>query len=271
MAPESFLHEVSYLFFNAILAVTFLACVVYVGYFISQRDEIRRWARPLLLCSWVLQTVYIVLRYVLIGNSPLTTYHEAVFFFAWATTAAYFSFRWRYKVMNFGTFVSLLIFCLLIVSAITSKEVIPLEPALRSRWLPVHAGFSLIAYGFLGLAFCGGLMYLLQERELKSRKLGYFFHRLPSLDDLDQLNSHCLAAGFIFLTLGMMTGMVWLKQVRGTYWQWHPKEVCSLVIWMVYLIQIHQRFTIGWRGRRAALMAIFGFAVVLVTLWIVIT
>lgn len=271
MEQQPLLHEVNFLLFNAVLVVTLLACAAYLVFFISQQNRIRGWARKTLFLSWVMQTLYVVSRYFLVGHTPVTTYHEAVFFFAWATTAAYFSFRWRYTVKNFGTFVSLLIFGLLLVSAFTSKEIIPLEPALRSWWLPVHVGLSLVAYGFLGLAFCGGLMYLLQERELKSRRLGYFFSRLPSLDALDQLNSHCLAVGFIFLSLGMITGIFWSKQAWGTYWRWNPKEVCSLIIWLVYLVQIHQRFTVGWRGRRSAIMVITGFAVVLITLWLVIT
>ncbi len=271
MDPQMLLNEINYLLFVAVLAVTFLSCAAYVVFFVTQRNQLRKTARMLLLVSWCLQSGYILSRYLSIGHTPITTYHEAVFFFAWAATSAYLSFRWRYTVKNFGTFVSLLIFALLIVSALTSRQVIPLEPALKSWWLPVHAGISLIAYGFLGLAFCGALMYLLQERELKSRKLGYFFTRLPSLDALDQLNSHCLAVGFSFLTVGMIAGILWSKQAWGTYWRWNVKEVCSLLIWFIYLVQIHQRFTVGWRGRRAALMIVAGFAVVLVTLWLVLT
>lgn len=264
------MHEISYLLFQGVLGVTFAACAAYLVFFITQKTQVRKWARTILLGSWGLQTLYILSRYYLVGNSPITTQHEAVFFFAWATTAAYLSFRWRYTVKNFGTFSSLLIFALLIVSAFAPREVIPLAPALQSWWLPVHAGLSLIAYGFLGLAFCGGLMYLLQERELKSRRLGYFFSRLPSLDALDQLNSHCLTVGFVFLCLGMVTGSFWSKHAWGTYWRWNPKEVCSLVIWLIYLIQIHQRFTVGRRGRRAAIMVVIGFIVVIATLWLVI-
>ncbi len=270
MEQQALLHEISYLLFQGVLVVTFTACASYLVFFITQRNRIRGWARSILVVSWVMQSLYIISRYFLVGNTPVTTYHEAVFFFAWATTSAYLSFRWRHTVKNFGTFVSLLIFALLLVASFTSREIIPIAPALRSWWLPVHVILSLVAYGFLGLAFCGGLMYLLQERELKSRKLGYFFSRLPSLDALDQLNSHCLAVGFTFLCLGMVTGSFWLKQASGTYWRWNPKEVCSLIIWLVYLVQIHQRFTVGWRGRRAAFMVIIGFAVVIITLWLVI-
>ena len=271
MDQHGFLHEASSLLFFGVLGVTFFACAGYLVFFITQKNKIRSRARAMLIFSWVLQSTYIISRYLTIGNTPITTYHEAIFFFAWATTSAYLSFRWRYTVKNFGTFVSFLVFALLLASSFSSREVIPLEPALQSLWLPVHAGISLIAYGFLGLAFCGGVMYLLQERELKSRKLGYFFSRLPSLDALDQLNSHCLAVGFAFLSLGMVTGMFWSKQAWGTYWRWNPKEVCSMIIWLVYLVQIHQRFNVGWRGRRAAIMIVVGFGVVIVTLWQVLT
>jgi cytochrome c-type biogenesis protein CcsB len=259
--------EISYLLFQSVLVVTFLASSAYCVFFISQKKKARDTGRILLVLSGVLQTLYILSRYKLAGHTPITSQHEAVVFFAWATTWAYLSFRWRYSVKNFGAFVSLLIFILLILSAVVPREVNQLVPALQSWWLPVHAGVSLLAYGFLSLAFCGGLMYLLQERELKSKRFGYFFTRLPSLDALDQLNSHCLTAGFIFLTLGIVTGSIWARQAWGTYWQWDPKETWSLVTWLIYLIQIHQRFTVGWRGKRAAVMAICGFAAVVFTLW----
>ncbi len=265
------INEISFLLFQGTIGITFLAAAGYLVFFINQNEKVRKIARYILLVSWGFQTLYIASRYYLAGHTPVTTHHEAIFFFAWATSAAYLSFRWRYSVKNFGTFVSLLIFILLIVAASAPKELIPLEPALQSLWLPFHVGLSLVAYGFLALAFCGGLMYLLQERELKSRKLGYFFTRLPSLESLDQLNSHCLAVGFSFLCLGMVSGSLWSKQAWGTYWRWNPKEVCTLIIWLIYLVQIHQRFTVGWRGRRAAVLVVIGFVMVLVTLWLVIT
>jgi cytochrome c-type biogenesis protein CcsB len=261
------MEEMSFLLFSAVLGVTFLAAAAYLVFFVSQNKEIRKAARVMFLLSGVLQTAYIVLRYVQAGHTPITSQHEAVVFFAWATTWAYLSFRWRYTVKNFGTFVSLNVLCLILVASISSREITPLLPALQSVWLPIHGGVSLLAYGFLSLAFCGGLMYLLLERELKSKKFGYFFARFPSLDSLDQLNNHCLAAGFVFLTLGIVTGSIWARQAWGAYWQWDPKETWSLITWFLYLVQLHQRFTVGWRGKKAAVMAIIGFASVIFTLW----
>lgn len=261
------INELGHMLFLSVMVVTFTSCAAYIVFFITQNKKVRKIARWILVLSGLLQTLYILARYYQAGHTPITTQHEAAFFFAWATTWAYLSFRWRYTVKNFGTFVSILIFTLLCTSAMTSKDITTLVPALQSAWLPVHAGVSILAYGFLSLAFCGGLMYLLQERELKSKRFGYFFTRLPSLDALDQLNSHCLTAGFVFLTLGIVTGSVWARQAWGTYWQWDPKETWSLITWFFYLIQIHQRFTVGWRGKRAAVMAIVGFAAVIFTLW----
>jgi len=259
--------EISDLLFLSVLTVTFVATGAYLVFFFSQNTQVRKIARIILLVSGILQTLYIISRYVQVGHTPITSQHEAVVFFAWSTTWAYLSFRWRYTVKNFGTLVTLLIFVLLLVSSVSSRDVTPLVPALQSLWLPVHAGVSLVAYGFLSLAFCGGIMYLLQERELKSKRFGYFFSRFPSLESLDQLNSHCLTAGFVFLTLGIVTGSIWARQAWGTYWQWDPKETWSLITWFIYLVQIHQRFTVGWRGKRGAVMAIVGFAAVIFTLW----
>jgi cytochrome c-type biogenesis protein CcsB len=261
------LSEVSYLLFVIVLAVSFVASAVYLVFFFNQREKLRTTARMILIGSGVLQSLYLLSRYLIAGYTPITSQHEAVTFFAWSVTWAYLSFRWRYTVKNFGTFVSLMVLILLLLAASVSREFSPLAPALQSLWLPIHAGVAVIAYGFLALAFCGGIMYLLQERELKSKRFGFFFSRLPSLDALDQLNSHCLTTGFVFLTLGIITGSVWARQAWGTYWQWDPKETWSLITWFLYAAQIHQRFTAGWRGKRAAVMAIVGFASVIFTLW----
>ncbi len=261
------LSEINYLLFNSVLAVSFVASAVYLVFFFSQKEKLRTVARMILLVSGILQTLYILSRYLIAGYTPITSQHEAVTFFAWSVTWAYLSFHWRYSVRNFGTFVSVLAFIMLLIAASASREFEPLAPALQSLWLPVHAGVSVMAYGFLALAFCGGIMYLLQERELKSKKFGFFFTRLPSLDALDQLNSHCLTAGFTLLTLGIITGSIWARQAWGTYWHWDPKETWSLITWFLYAIQLHQRVTVGWRGKKAALMSIVAFCSVLFTLW----
>jgi cytochrome c-type biogenesis protein CcsB len=103
------------------------------------------------------------------------------------------------------------------------------------------------------------------ERELKRKKLGAIFKRLPSLDVLDDINYRCLTIGFPLLTLGIITGSIWASFAWGSYWSWDPKEVWSLITWLLYAALLHGRMTVGWRGRKAAILAIVGFCAILFT------
>nr|MBF0221514.1 c-type cytochrome biogenesis protein CcsB [Desulfobulbaceae bacterium] len=254
-----------------IFKITFLtyiaSAVMYLLYFANQDKKIRATARLILLMGGIFHTITLITRYYEVGHTPITSMHESVSFFAWAMTWGFLIFRWRYRVKNFGTFVSVCITLLMVIASMSSQQAIPLPPALQSKWLPVHASIALLANAFLALGFCGGVMYLLQEREIKARRFGLFYSRLPSLEALDNLNHHCLAIGFPLLTLGIITGSIWAKQAWGSYWQWDPKETWSLVTWFIYAALLHFRFTMGWRRRRAAIMSMIGFGACLFTLW----
>ncbi|WP_456387349.1 c-type cytochrome biogenesis protein CcsB [Desulfolithobacter sp.] len=257
----------SYLLFQISFVAYVLATAAYIVFFITQRSGIRRIARMIFFVAAILHTCNIVARYFEAGHTPITSQHETVSFFAWSIAWCYLSFRWRYTVKNFGTFVSILTLLMMVLAGIANRQVMPLVPALQSWWLPIHASISIIADGFLALACVGGVMYLLQEREIKRKRFGMFYSRLPSLDALDKLNQHCLSVGFPLLTLGIVTGSIWAKQAWGAYWHWDPKETWSLITWFLYAALVHQRFTVGWRGRRAAIMTIIAFISVLFTLW----
>ena len=102
------------LLFQLTLFLYLLATAVYVAHFLSQQKKVRAVARAILLVGGVLHTVYFVVRYVAAGHTPLTSSHEAVSFFAWSMTWAFLSFWWRYRVKNFGVFVSPLISLLML-------------------------------------------------------------------------------------------------------------------------------------------------------------
>ncbi len=253
--------------FHLALAAYIFATISYLVYFGNDNRKVRTLARGAVIAAAVFHTAYTVARMISGGHTPITSNHEAVSFFALSVTLGYLSFRWRYRVRNFGVFVTPIITALMLVALFSDHRISELPPALQSLWLPVHASIAVMANGFLALAFSGGIMYLLQEREIKKKKFGLFYHRLPSLEALDNLNRHCLAVGFPLMTLGIISGSVWAKQAWGTYWQWDPKETWSLITWFIYAAILHQRFTAGWRRRRAAIMAIIGFAAALFTLW----
>ena len=257
----------SFLLFQGSVAIYLCSVAAYLVFFLTQKVGLRRVGRLIFTAAFVLHTGSIIARAIETGHTPITSHHETVTFFAWSVACCYLSFRWRYTVKNLGIFVSMLVLALMLVAAFSSRSAIPLPPALQSWWLPVHASITLFADGFLAIACIGGIMYLLQEREIKKKRFGLFYSRLPSLEALDKLNHHCLSIGFPLFTLGLITGSLWAKQAWGAYWHWDPKETWSLITWFLYAAAVHQRFTVGWRGRRVAILSIIAFLSVLFTLW----
>jgi cytochrome c-type biogenesis protein CcsB len=140
-----------------------------------------------------------------------------------------------------------------------------LNPILDSWWFPVHVTLAFLGNAVFAVAFIAGIMYLLQERMLKSKKFSGLFFRLPSLDTLDSINYRCLTLGFPLMTMGIVSGAVWANSALGSYWRWDPKETWALITWFLYAALLHGRLAIGWRGRKAALLAIIGFFCLLFT------
>jgi cytochrome c-type biogenesis protein CcsB len=122
-----------------------------------------------------------------------------------------------------------------------------------------------LSYAAFTNAFAVGLAYLLQESQLKSRKPGAVMFRLPALDDLDQLIYHIVWVAFPLLTLGVLLGARWAYDAWGRYWGWDPKETWAFITWLTFLIYLHMRLIVGWRGRKSAYLSLVGFVVVMVT------
>src|SRR5436853_54049 len=120
------------------------------------------------------------------------------------------------------------------------------------------------ALAALFIAFAAAVMYLIQERALKSKHSIRFYTWLPSLDICDDLAYRSLAIGFPLITLGIITGALWAQAVWGV-WARDAKVLFSFLTWLVYMLLIFYRLIAGWRGRKAAYLSIVGFIGVLVT------
>lgn len=211
------------------------------------------------------QTASILLRYISEGSLPVTTMHDASSFFSWCIVLVFFLLEYRYKLNLLGPFTMPIVFVLMLSSSILPREIKPLSPVLQSYWFIVHIFLAFLGNAAFALAFGTGLMYLIQERHLKSKHLGGLFQRLPSIQMLDEVNYKLISLGFPLLTLAIITGALWAQNAWGSYWRWDPKEVWSLITWFIYALVIHARLTARWRGRRAAILSIVGFISVIFT------
>jgi len=219
--------------------------------FLVQRDElIHRLASLATLAGWILHTVALLTLALDLGRPPLGSLPEALL-------------ERRYGLPVLGAFV-------LPVALAFSLQSMPMRPligsTLRGAWVWVHILLALVGIAAFVLNFAGALMYLLQERQLKTKRPGALYYRLPPLETLDRLTYRTLALGFPFLTIGLILGALWAGAAWGSVFAFDPLALLSLVAWAVYALALAGRATAGWHGRRTAYFAILGFAVLALTL-----
>lgn len=255
--------EINVLCFELALTFYFLATLAGLIELFKSKKTSSKIALYLSLIGFIFHTVNIAIRYVEGGHIPVTNMHEATSFFSWCILILFFFHEFRYKLGLLSSFIMPIVFLLMFSAAIFPREIKVLSPALQSYWFGIHVIFAFLGDAAFAMA-CGiGIMYLIQEKHVKSKNLSKLFMKLPSLQTLDEINYHLITLGFPLLTLAMITGVIWANSAWGSYWRWDPKEVWSLITWLIYALVLHLRLTVGWRGKKAAILSIVGFAIVI--------
>jgi ABC-type uncharacterized transport system permease subunit len=133
------------------------------------------------------------------------------------------------------------------------------SPLLRTGWIAVHVTLIFLGYAALVFSFVASLLYLLQERRLKSKSSAEVLGRMPALEVIDEIGYRSLLVGFPFMTLGLLAGAVVAQVDFGPAFFRDPKIILSVLLWLVYLVLLFTRWNAGWRGRRAAFLSTFAF------------
>jgi len=257
--------------------VTFIYLFSFFFYLLRMISGTEFWGR---IGSWSIMTGFVLHTFAFsyrwvesydlgIGRVPLTNFYESLVFFAWTIVLIYLIVEWRTKNRTMGTFITPFAFVAMAFATLSpniDSRIQPLIPALQSDWLTIHVVTCFIGYAAFTLSCAMGIMYLLRSRAEKKSLAGRgFYSFLPALEVADELNYQGAVLGFVFLTLGIMTGSIWAYSAWGSYWSWDPKEAWSLITWFIYAILLHARFVRGWRGKKLAWLALVGYASVLFT------
>jgi ABC-type uncharacterized transport system permease subunit len=131
--------------------------------------------------------------------------------------------------------------------------------------LIAHTLCSLLSYAAFLVAFVSGVLFLIQDGQLKHKHMGLLFHRLPPLAMLDRINFVAIGAGFALLSAGVVLGMLgsWIR--GGAWWRGDMQEVLVVALWLSYLVLWLVRLRATLRGRRVALLSILGFSLAMFT------
>jgi cytochrome c-type biogenesis protein CcsB len=251
--------------YDVALTAYIVATAAALGYLVSRRDGLSRFTVTMTQLGWVCHTVALVVRGVELGRPPLLTLPELVSVVIWAAVLLELWAERQYRVKVLGAFVLPVVLALGLMLPTGLRALVP-EPSIRSAWIWVHVVLALLGLAALVLNFAGAVMYLLQERQLKAKRPGAVYYRLPSLETLDQLTYRTLTFGFPFLTAGLVLGVLWAQAAWGSIFTLDPLAILSYGMWIVYAATLSGRAVGAWRGRRAAYFAIAGFCVLLLTL-----
>ena len=246
-------------------ALYLIATFFYLTYLTRKKETIEKLGSYVLTGACLAHLAVTLFRYIEAGYTPITNLHESLSFFALCTAVFFLYLRKTYVIAALGSIVLPVVSIMVIWALTLPSPIKPLPPVLQSYWLPIHTGLAFIGDAIFLVGCLVSIIYLLAERDIKRKRLHAIFGSFPSLETLDRINYRCMSYGFPFLTVGIITGSIWAQSAWGSSWNWDPKETWSLITWIVYAIMIHNRFTMGWRGRKTAYLMILGFISIVVT------
>jgi ABC-type uncharacterized transport system permease subunit len=238
------------------------ACVFYLGYLVGLRERAVRIGRWVLGAAFLAHTCEIGARGIA-GLHPVTSAREAIGFVAWLLVGAFLAAQLKRSLHAVGAFVAPAGLAMLLTARLSPPGGTP-EGGI-SMLGRVHISLATVGVAVFALATAIAVVYLVQERQLKQKRIGQLVRKGTALETLDTLALRCVQLGFPIFTIAMVTGAVWsARRSDGT----RPEYAIAMFAWTAFAAALITRTTVGWRGRRAALMTILGFASALVVLGI---
>ncbi|MEV1010143.1 c-type cytochrome biogenesis protein CcsB [Streptomyces sp. NPDC049881] len=240
----------------------------------AQGDTYGRIAVSLTVLAFLLHMGAVVTRAVAVGRGPWGNMYEFSVALGVVGIAGYLGFlAARTPVRWLGLpLVTTVLLDLGLAVTVLYNESTQLVPALDSMWMWIHVPLAIVCGGLFYLGAVSAVLYLFRDRyEAKlaaggqpGRLATSVLERLPSALSLDRFSYRVNAAVFPVWTFTIVAGAIWAETAWGRYWAWDPKETWAFITWVAYACYLHARATAGWKGRRAAYLAIAGIVCFLI-------
>ncbi len=253
--------QLANLLFGATAVVYAFASVLFVADLLGRARALAGWAPRLVAVGVPLHAAHIVVWSLVLHVCPVEGIHFALSVASMLACFAYVLARSRYRVDAVGAFVAPQALAFLLASRFVGT--VADEPRLRSAFLPFHVVSNLLGIALFTLAFAAAVAYLVQEHRLKSKHFEGV-ERLPPVDALDRAEHRFLALGFPLLTIGILTGTIWAREIAGG--TGIARASIAYASWVLIGGVLLLRAAAGWRGRRAAVGTILGFGLSMVVM-----
>ncbi|OLT48768.1 c-type cytochrome biogenesis protein CcsB [Saccharomonospora sp. CUA-673] len=237
----------------------------------SRAERFGRMGVALTVLALLLHGAALVLRGVATNRAPWGNMYEYVMITCFVAVVAWLWLLRKHPVRHLSTFVLLPNVILMFIGGTwLYSEAAPLQPALQSYWLIIHVAAAAGASGVFLIPGVASILYLIKARnESRPEKFASFASKLPAKEVLDRIAYRTTVFAFPVFTFGVLCGAVWAEAAWGRFWGWDPKETVAFIAWVIYAAYLHSRATAGWRGNRAAVINILGFAATVFNLFFV--
>ncbi len=216
-----------------------LSTIFYFVYLFFPKNFTQRFGLIFLWIGFIFNLILIIL--FLKSDGFLICYNLSYLFLiiSSAIAGAVIFLRYKYKLKIIGTSAMPIVTISGFISLIDSVPVEAKTSLLSNIWVFLHVILIFIGDAFFTIAFGMSILFLIQESSIKSKKTFFFFKRLPSLNSIHNATDFCIKSGFSFLTIGLIIGFVYAKIAWGKFWSWDPKELWSLISWLMYAFILH--------------------------------
>ena len=235
------------------------ATALFTGALTRGTTGLKRGARWLLVVAVVFHFAYLGVDLLDAGTRPMGRVHQTLTGLSLGVIVAFLlaSLR-REGVTILGAFVTPVALFFFLGSGL-GRSVEHVSDEVRTVLAPIHIGANVLGLVAFALAFAAAVAYVLQERQLRRKKLSGLFQRLPALDMLDRFGLRAVSVGFPLLTVGIVTGAFWAFRIHPGAPAISAAQAFALIAWLLFAGVLLLRLAAGWRGRRAAIGTIVGF------------
>lgn len=244
------------------LAFYFVSTLMFVVGVVFTREKTTRQAFYVAAAGLVPQLAAVAVRWVRLGHGPYVGYYEVANALTLFTMVLFVAAALRNRrLVSIGVAVMPVSVLLLGGAMLSDKADIPITASLASYWLVIHVIFANMAFAAFVASFGLSIAYVLREKQGS-----VWVERLKALPDqlrVEDFSVRFVLAGFLLWGMMIVSGAIWAEESWGRYWSWDPIETWSLIVWLIYAVFLHLRYTMRWKGTRLAWFSIISMPIAL--------
>ena len=250
----------------ALLLIYAIASLFYLALFIQKMGLLSKITGVILLTLVITHTSTFILHLINHGYIPVSNIFEAISSIALAILLIYFLIEKLSRIKTTGFIFITIAFVLQLIYQVFSKEILNKQTFVKSPLFMWHTGCAITSYAAFVIGAVYGMLYLFLFKNIKTKKFGRFFKRMPSLEELDEMNLKSSTIGLFLLIFAIFFGYLWKQNLYGQAFHFDPKVLLSFLCCLLYLFQVIASLKLRWFGRKRSYLSIGGLVLILLSM-----